>query len=249
MNLSAECEQCAALCCVAPAFARSADFAIDKPAGTPCRNLLADFRCGIHDRLDDRGFHGCVVFDCFGAGQHVTQGTFGGRDWRSTPGIAGSMFATLPIMRALHELLWHLTEARKLPEAARLHTDLDAALAETARLTEGSPEDLATLDVDGHRHRVNRLLTKSSELARAGTPKPDHRGANLIGRRLRGRDLRGANLRGAVLIGADLREADLRRADFTGADLRGADLRGADLRDALFLTAAQLRAAHRGDSP
>ena len=33
---------------VAPAFARSADFAVDKPAGTACTNLQADFRCGIH---------------------------------------------------------------------------------------------------------------------------------------------------------------------------------------------------------
>jgi uncharacterized protein YjbI with pentapeptide repeats len=249
MKLEAECGKCAALCCVAPAFARSADFAIDKPAGRPCPNLGADFRCGIHERLDERGFHGCVVFDCFGAGQHVTQVTFGGRDWRSSPEIAGAMFATLPVMRALHELLWYLTEALRLQRAARVHEELRSLREQTERLTGGTPGELAALDLEGHRRRVNQVLSRASEMARAGTAKPDHRGANLIGRRLRGRDLRGANLRGALLIGADLRGADLRLADLTGADLRGADLRGADLRDALFVTAAQLLSARTSDTP
>ena len=81
--LRADCSRCFALCCVAPAFAASADFAIDKPAGHPCPNLQEeDFRCGIHDRLRERGFPGCTVFDCFGAGQQVAQVTFGGRDLR-----------------------------------------------------------------------------------------------------------------------------------------------------------------------
>ena len=105
--LEADCTACAALCCVAPAFAKSSDFAINKPAGKACPNLADDFRCGIHQQLEPRGFHGCVVFDCFGAGQRITQETFGGRDWRSAP----EMLATLPIMRQLHELMWYLTEA------------------------------------------------------------------------------------------------------------------------------------------
>lgn len=246
VELAADCARCAGLCCVAPAFARSSDFAIDKPAGRACPHLQDNFRCGIHDRLPEHGFPGCVVFDCFGAGQHVTQNTFGGRDWRSSPGIAGAMFATLPVMRQLHELLWYLTEALRLDAAAGVHDKLRAALAETEQLTMGTPDELAALDVDHHRRRVNPLLQRASELTRAGFgPRPDHRGANLIGRKLRGRDLRGADFRGALLIGADLREANLQRADFTGADLRGADLRDADLRETLFLTASQLRSSRR----
>ena len=67
--LAADCANCAGLCCVALAFTRSADFAFDKPAGDPCVNLLDDFRCDIHPDLRDRGFKGCTVFDCLGAGQ------------------------------------------------------------------------------------------------------------------------------------------------------------------------------------
>ena len=82
MEFMSDCGRCAGLCCVAPAFARSADFALDKPAGRACPNLLADFRCGIHDRLDRSGFHGCVVFECFGAGPHLVQITTGDRQRR-----------------------------------------------------------------------------------------------------------------------------------------------------------------------
>lgn len=236
-ELRADCARCAALCCVAPAFAKSSDFAIDKPAGRACPNLADDFRCAIHDRLTPSGFHGCVVFDCFGAGQRITQETFNGRDWRSAP----EMLAILPIVRQLHELMWYLTEALKLDEAKRVHPKLRETLDETDRLAAGTPAELRALDLTAYRNRVNPLLRKASRLAR---PKGlAHDGANLIGRRMRGADLRGASFRGALLIGADLREADLRRADFTGADLRGTDLRGADLTGALFLTESQLRAA------
>ncbi len=234
-ELKADCARCAGLCCVAPAFAKSADFAIDKPAGRPCPNLGDDFGCTIHTELRERGFPGCVVFDCFGAGQRLVQETFGGRpDPRA--------LALLPLMRGLHELMWYLTEALKLPEARRLRPELTAALEATERLAGWPAEELAGTDLDAYRRTVNPLLQRASEMARPG-PRPDHRGADLIGRNLRGADLRGASLRGALLIGADLRGADLRRADFTGADLRGADLRGADLTGALFLTESQVTAA------
>ena len=85
-ELRADCTRCFGICCVAPAFSASADFALDKPAGQPCPNLGADSRCGIHRDLRQRGFPGCTVFDCFGAGQQVAQVTFGGRDWRAGPG-------------------------------------------------------------------------------------------------------------------------------------------------------------------
>jgi hypothetical protein len=244
--LRADCARCAALCCVAPAFTASADFAIDKPAGTPCPNLQADFRCGIHDSLRERGFPGCVAFDCFGAGQHITQGVFGGRDRRTDPAIAGPMFALLPVVRQLHELLWYLAEAAERETTGPLHDEIGAVRADVRRLTRTPPGELAVLDVGPHRARVGALLQQVSERARAGHRGPDRRGADLVGARLRRADLRGASLRGALLIGADLRDADLRTADLLGADLRGVDLAGADLTGALFVTRTQLDGA-RGD--
>jgi uncharacterized protein YjbI with pentapeptide repeats len=277
VELLADCARCVGLCCVAPAFARSADFAVDKPAGTPCTNLQADFRCGIHADLRDRGFAGCTVFDCLGAGQRVTA-AFAGRDWR-TPEVAAPMFTAFGIARQLHELLWYLDEARvRAPDPA-----LDA---EWARLVD---VDLAATDVAAARERVGKLLRVVSERLRAADdheprgempssptregrltatktrthrrgngdspsrkgrlagPGAEYGRADLVGVRWRNADLRRAGLRGALLLGADLHGADLRLADLLGADLRGADLRGADLSTSLFLTPMQAAAA-RGDA-
>ncbi|MEU6913324.1 pentapeptide repeat-containing protein [Streptomyces olindensis] len=245
-ELRGDCERCFGLCCVALPFAASADFAVDKAAGTPCRNLREDHRCGIHARLRQKGFTGCTVYDCFGAGQQVSQITFGGRDWRTgPPEHARRMFDVFPVVRQLHELLWYLTEALALPAARPVHAELRRALEKTRELTGGTPEELAELDVAAHRQEVNVLLMRTSELARAGTKgrRKDRRGADLIGARLKGADLRGVSLRGAYLIAADLAGADLRGADLIGADLRDADLTDADLTGAFFLTQPQLNAA------
>ncbi|SFF45597.1 pentapeptide repeat-containing protein [Blastococcus tunisiensis] len=241
-QLRADCSRCAGLCCVAPSFAASADFAIDKPAGVPCPNLADDFRCGIHPQLRERGFPGCTVFDCFGAGQRITQETFGGRSWREAPELAAVQFAVLPVVRHLHEALWHLTEAATLGTAGEEVRDLHAT---TERLAAGTAEQLRAVDVAGHRARVGELLGRISREVR-GPGRPDRRGADLIGRDLRRTRLRDASLRGAYLIGADLRGVDLGRADLLGADLRAADVRGADLSRCLFLTQPQVTAA-RGD--
>lgn len=242
VSLQADCQRCVGLCCVATAFSASADFAIDKAAGEACPNLQSDFRCAIHFRRRQEGFKGCVAYDCFGAGQHITQETFDGRDWRSSPPIAAQMFEVFTVMRQLHELLWYLTEALTLEPARPLHRELGLALDETERLTRGSPDDLVELDETAHARRVDDLLRRASELARAEAPRfaIDHSGANLMGADLRGADLRGANLRGAYFIGADLRGADLRTADVIGADLRDADVRGADLSESIFLTRSQI---------
>jgi hypothetical protein len=248
VELRGDCGHCFALCCVALPFTASADFALDKDAGSPCRHLRADFGCGIHARLRDEGFPGCTVFDCFGAGQKVSQLTFGGQDWRQDPGTARRMFAVFPVMRQLHELLWYLTDALTRPAARPLSGALRDALSRTDRLTRGTAEELIALDVAAHRREVGDLLGRTSELVRAGVPgRKNRRGADLIGARLTGANLRGADLRGAYLIAADLTGADLREADLIGADLRDATLNGADLTGGIFLTQPQLDAA-RGDA-
>jgi uncharacterized protein YjbI with pentapeptide repeats len=248
-SLRADCAACFGLCCVVPAFSASVDFGIDKPARTACPNLRPDFGCGIHQRLRQDGFRGCAVYDCFGAGQHVSQVTFGGLDWRRDPHIARQMFDAFEIMRQLHELLWYLTAALQLPSTRSIHDELRLEIRTTQRLTHLSADALLETDVDAYRGGANELLQSASELARAGAPGPrvDHRGADLIAADLRGTDLRGANLRGARLLGARLQGADLRLADLTGADLRDADLSGADLVESLFVTQSQLDAAH-GDA-
>jgi len=257
-RLQADCERCFGLCCTALPFSASADFAIDKAAGQPCTNLQADYRCGVHRDLRKLGFKGCTVYDCFGAGQHVSQITFEGRDWRSHPDHAQLMFEVFPAMWQLHELLWYMNEALTRPEAAEIHNELQRAIAETERLVSLDAVSLLKVDVPGWRAEVNQLLLRASELVRqtelrriknpkGARRKTYGRGADLIGANLKGADLRAANLRGAYLIAANLRDADLRSADLIGVDFRDADLRGADLSGSLYLSQAQMNSA-RGDA-
>ncbi|MGY1680900.1 pentapeptide repeat-containing protein [Geodermatophilus sp. SYSU D01176] len=253
-RLRADCSRCAGLCCVAPAFTASADFAIDKPAGSACPHLRDDALCGIHDELRERGFPGCTVFDCFGAGQQTVQVTFaGGPDWRDGPEPAAAVFAAFGIQRLLHELLWYLTEALVLDAAAPLHRDLAAVHERAARLTAAAPDELAAVDAGALQAEAGALLLSVSELARAGVQpraggqrRADRRNADLVGADLRRADLRGVSLREALMLGADLRGADLHLADLLGADLRGADVRGTDLSGALFLTRRQVAGARGG---
>ncbi|MEW2528515.1 pentapeptide repeat-containing protein [Streptomyces sp. NPDC047071] len=248
-DLQADCGNCFGLCCVALPFSRSSDFPVNKSAGTPCGNLQEDFRCGIHERLRDKGYNGCTVFDCFGAGQKVSQVTFKGVSWREEPDSARAMYEVFPVVRQLQELLKYTAQALDLPAARPVHRDLRRAYERIDALTRDTVETLMAVDVDALRGEVNPLLLRASELARAAVPgrKKNHRGANLMGSRQRGAKLRGASLRGALLIAADLSDADLREADLIGADMRDTNLCGADLRGALFLTQPQLNAA-RGDA-
>lgn len=206
-------------------------------------------------RLRPAGFRGCTVYDCFGAGQQVAQVTYGGQDWRASPGTASEMFRVFAVMRQLHELLWYLGEAIVLQPQGDLAAELSSAQAGIEELTRRPGGDLADLPVEEHRRRSNELLLRTSERVRSAarvtaglSPRgAEHRGADLLGADLRRADLVGANLRGTCLIAADLRGTDLRAADLTGADLRDADLRDTDLAGCLFLTSAQVAAA-RGNA-
>ena len=120
------------MCCVLLPFDAGDAFGFDKAALVPCSHL-AGHRCLVHDRLAEAGFPGCVRFDCFGAGQRVVQGVFGGRSWRDDPGLMAPMEAAFRAMRALHEAQAMLQAAAGLglpleaeAERLRLMAALDA---------------------------------------------------------------------------------------------------------------------------
>ncbi|PEJ57806.1 oxetanocin A resistance protein [Bacillus sp. AFS002410] len=254
-SLKADCESCFGLCCVALPFAASADFAKDKIAGKPCHNLQSDYRCGVHHNLRELGYKGCTVFDCFGAGQKVSQVTYNGDDWRQNPELANEMYEVFPIMKQLHEMLWYLNESLMLTAASEIHNDIKTILEETEKLTHMDAKLILNLDIIHHRAEVNAVLLRASELSRAEAlskfknnkkRQKTGRGLDLMGAKLKNANFIGANLRGSYLIAADLSSADLRGADLIGADLRDANLSGADLTGSIFLTQAQINSA-KGD--
>jgi hypothetical protein len=130
--LGADCARCSALCCLALAFDASALFGLDKPAGEACPHLDACGRCAIHATRAERGFAGCVTYDCLGAGQRVTQEMFAGRSWIAEPHLAGPMARAFAAVHRAHALLQLLDEAGKLPLSIgdrRWRARLEAALA------------------------------------------------------------------------------------------------------------------------
>jgi hypothetical protein len=156
--LSADCSQCAALCCVALAFDRGPMFAIDKANGEVCRHLDGCGQCRIHAELEPSGFKGCVQYDCLGAGQRVTQEVFGGRSWQSEPELLTPMMQAFETMRAVHEQLLLLREATKLalPDAERAAAARLLAMLEP---DDGWSEDaLDALDVTEMKLQVRDFL-------------------------------------------------------------------------------------------
>ena len=116
-------------------FSATAGYGVDKPSGRPCHHLTERDGCGIHATLREDGWPGCTVFECFGAGQQVSQVTYGGVSWRQQDNL-GEMAAVLSVMRQLHEMLVHLDEvARRSPDDAAA-----ATRAEIGELTGADPE-------------------------------------------------------------------------------------------------------------
>lgn len=149
-DLTPDCGACAALCCVATAFDTSEHFALSKPAGVRCPYLTRACRCAIHDDLVGRGFAGCAAFDCYGAGQRASRAFASD----SEP----TRLEAFRVLRDLHELLWLLTEARKLCPGQELSARLDAAIEALDALALGDAAALLALDLRPHREHTHALL-------------------------------------------------------------------------------------------
>ena len=156
-SLTADCSQCFGLCCTALNLIASSDFPINKPAGSPCVNLQSDYGCKIHANLREKGFKGCTVFDCLGAGQAVSQVTFKGQSWRDSPEIGAKMFQAFPVMEQIHEMIAYTAEALsyELPQA--LSEKLNVQLKELQCLTKRDADHLLSFDIVMYRFPLNLL--------------------------------------------------------------------------------------------
>lgn len=249
IKLKADCSNCFGLCCVALHFMSSEGFPEDKGAGQPCIHLQSNFRCQVHQQLQNKGLTGCIAYDCFGAGQKVSMHTFQGVNWRIEH--ADQMFQVFVVMRQLHEMLWFLTEALSLEPAKCIHHKLVNLRNQIEALTLLDKDSLLKMNIPKQRDQVKELLVQTSELVRkdaiskrtGNNNKKLKKGIDLIGLDLRSYDLIGANFKGAYLIAANLSNKDLTGSDFLGADLRDTLLKGADLSKSIFLTQAQINGA------
>jgi hypothetical protein len=139
LTIRSDCDKCAALCCIAYPSDDMPGFAARKESGEPCPKLDACGRCTIYDRRADEGFAGCLGFECFGAGQYVTQALFKGRDWRHDPDLLPSMVERFLAVRPAFDMLYLIDLARKrLKDKAELD-ELESELVTLVSKRQGAP--------------------------------------------------------------------------------------------------------------
>lgn len=238
-KLTIDCEKCSGLCCVALHCAKTEGFPADKIAGKPCQNLMPDFRCAIHSKLVQSKMKGCLAYDCFGAGQKVTQDCYPSINWQTKSEQANQIFAVFLAVFQLHQMLWYLVEASSLSLGERIKSDIDELILENERMTALYPDEILNLDIQAYRLKVNKLLKEVSKMiavhAIRGEEKKEYLGKNFKGANLDGRDFSMS-----LMIAANLEGCSLRGTNFLGADMRDVNIKNTDLSESVFLTQMQI---------
>ncbi|KZL20583.1 hypothetical protein PsAD2_01069 [Pseudovibrio axinellae] len=163
-RLKADCENCAALCCVALAFDKSNVFPFDKEAGEPCRNLETCGTCRIHSSLSTNGYMGCVQFHCHGAGPAVTQELFSGSSWQNQPHLLRPMMEAFWVFLRLQEQVLLLRHAANLPLPDGKQKELHALLEELCPQDGWSWDEYQNLDLAKVSSQVKDWLASLREV-------------------------------------------------------------------------------------
>lgn len=151
-NFRADCSSCCGLCCVVPDLLAAQGFRVDKPAETPCVHLNDVHRCSIHALRQMHGYPACESFDCFGAGQWITQHLFGGAKWTDSFDLASQMFAAYRHWAPRFA-------AAALIEAALPHVRNDARRALITMMTE-----LTSGETTDHLNHTDPVLLRQETL-------------------------------------------------------------------------------------
>lgn len=241
-KLKIECSKCSGLCCTALYCTKTDGFPEDKAAGVPCVNLMPDFRCAIHSQLKKKQMRGCLAYDCFGAGQAVTQMYPHGKNWKENPKQAEEIFNVYLYVLQLHQMLWYLTDAFSATLEIQVKKDIEALILENEQMTSQPPAAILAQDLDTYRTKVNTLLKQvikhmSANSASGGASK------KFFGKNFKKTDLEKTDFSMSLMIAANLKGCHLRGSNFLGADLRDAVIEDTDLSECLFLTQMQINSA------
>jgi hypothetical protein len=240
--LRIDCEKCSGLCCVALYCMKTDGFPDNKQAGIPCKHLLADFCCDIHGQLANKKMRGCLAYDCFGAGQKVTQSSYAKENWKTNPEKANEIFQVFMIVFQLHQMAWYLLEASSLVTDKRIIAEVDALIAENIKMTALAPAEILQIDLTNYQTGVNLVLKKvSNQLAADSFDRIERK--DYFGKNFKRVNLNGRDFSMALMIAANLEGCSLTGTNFLGADLRDANIKNTDLRESLFLTQMQINAA------
>lgn len=174
-KLKIDCASCSGLCCVALYCMKTDGFPEDKEAGIPCKNLMPNFHCATHGKLAKDKMRGCMAYDCFGAGQMVTQICYPDQNWRTSPNRANEIFQVFLTIFQLHQMLWYLIEAMSAVSESHLAPDIEALIVKNEQMTSLCPDEILSLDIEKHRLDVNQILKKVIKRIAVYPAKPNAR--------------------------------------------------------------------------
>ncbi len=243
-SLKPDCSKCSGLCCTALLFSEMDGFPESKAAGKPCMNLQKDFRCKIHRELEKNRMKGCIGYDCFGAGQQVTQSIYFGQTWQNVPEQAKEIFDVFIVVFQLYQIRYFLLESMAILPAKVLKNDIKALAEENEMICNCKPQNIITFDIEDYRNRVNVLLKQVCTLLQKSLCCENKKCASdFLLRNFKNKDMRGLDLSTKLLIAAKFNNCVFDGTIFLGADTRDADFGDADLRDAVFLSQGQINSA------
>ena len=143
---------------MALSFTREDGVAIDKLAGVACPNLSGQRTCTIYPERVQRGFSICARYECFGAGQRVTQELFAGNSWRDDPSLTVPMTEAFAHMRIVHDALVLIAEGRKLPLSDEERSKLDGIAGRLDPLGGWTQKTLANAPVAAWTREIAGIL-------------------------------------------------------------------------------------------
>jgi uncharacterized protein YjbI with pentapeptide repeats len=247
-KLKSECEKCSGLCCTALFFSKIDGFPKDKIAGIPCVNLLENYQCKIHSQLNQKKMKGCIGYDCFGAGQQVTQVVYKGKTWDAFPKQKSEIFDVFLKVYYLHQIRYFLIDSLLNISDVIIKEKIVKLLDENIEICDESPHRLMAFDVEEHRNKVNTVLKQVCALIQQMyNSENNHCPDDYFGKSFIKKNLSGFDLSSKLLIAADFTDCIFRGTIFLGADTRDANFNNADLSGAIFLTQGQINSS-KGNS-
>lgn len=235
-SLHSDCKNCCGLCCCALYCAKIDGFPENKKEGIPCSHLQQDFRCDMHAQLQQRNMKGCKAYECFGAGQKITQ-QYDPAHWLNTPAIKTQMYQSFQTIYRLQEILSYLLEAETLVE----NKNLDKLIQKYLEYAKVPIHEIASLPIDAYQKRVNIELKDVCKKLHCY----DENRKNFVylQKDLKPIACHQKDLSMCTLIGCDGKKLIADSLNFLGADIRDVDFSNADLRNTIFLTQRQLNSA------
>lgn len=243
-SLKSDCSQCSGLCCTALFFSKMDGFPEDKQAEKPCSNLQKNYQCKIHGELEKKKMKGCIGYDCFGAGQQVTQSIYFGQTWQNTPGKAKEIFDVYIVVFQLYQIRYFLLESMSLLPAKILKSNIKSLIQENEIICNSVPQDILKFNLENYRNKANVLLKQVCRLLQKSMYSENKKCPSvLLGKNFQSKDFSGLDLSTKLLIAANFNTCVFDGTIFLGADTRDTDFSNANLRDAVFLSQGQINAA------